>query len=116
MNIFRQILLIVGILVISTIIQNVFTLPIPANVLGMIILLLLLSLGIVKDKHIENFTNFILLNLAFFFVPASVGLIDSYQLINKDILSIVAILTLSTFLTFTVTALFLQKLLDKVNK
>ena len=51
-------------------------LPVPATVLGVIVLFLLLLSGIVKLKHVEDAANLLLKHLVFFFVPIAVGLME----------------------------------------
>ena len=50
--------------------------PIPGNVLGIIVLFLLLLTGIVKESHISLAAEFLLRHLVFFFVPIAVGLMQ----------------------------------------
>jgi len=51
-------------------------LPIPANVLGIVLLFCLLLSGIVKESHLDVAASFLLKHLVFFFVPVAVGLMD----------------------------------------
>jgi len=50
--------------------------PIPGNVLGIIVLFFLLLTGIVKESHISLAAEFLLRHLVFFFVPIAVGLMQ----------------------------------------
>ena len=51
-------------------------LPMPGNVLGIIVLFLLLLTGVVKEDHISTAANFLLKHMVFFFVPVAVGLMQ----------------------------------------
>lgn len=51
-------------------------LPVPANVLGIVILFLLLFSGIIKEEYVSEAATFMLKHLPFFFVPIAVGLMD----------------------------------------
>lgn len=51
-------------------------LPMPGNVLGIIVLFLLLLTGVVKEEHISTAANFLLKHMVFFFVPVAVGLMQ----------------------------------------
>lgn len=53
-----------------------YDLPIPGNVLGIIVLFFLLCTGLVKERHINEAANFLLKHLVFFFVPIAVGLMN----------------------------------------
>ena len=50
--------------------------PIPGNVLGIIVLFILLLTGVVKESHISTAAEFLLRHLVFFFVPIAVGLMQ----------------------------------------
>ncbi|MBN2109575.1 MAG: CidA/LrgA family protein [Methanosarcinaceae archaeon] len=54
-------------------------LPIPGNVLGMVLLLFLLLSGMIRMSMIEDVSNFMLKHLFFFFIPAAVGLITCFS-------------------------------------
>ena len=49
--------------------------PLPGNILGMLLLTAALSLGLVRRAWIEGPVRFLLDNMALFFVPAGVGLV-----------------------------------------
>lgn len=51
-------------------------LPIPGNVLGIIVLFALLCTGLVKESCIREAASFLLKHLVFFFVPIAVGLMN----------------------------------------
>ena len=51
-------------------------LPIPANVIGIVILFGLLCLGIVKIEQVEGVADFLLKHLVFFFIPIVAGLME----------------------------------------
>ena len=51
-------------------------LPMPGNVLGIVVLFLLLLTGIVKEDHVSTAANFLLKHMVFFFVPVAVGLMQ----------------------------------------
>ena len=50
--------------------------PLPGNVLGVIVLSFLLLTGIIKESHISLAAEFLLRHLVFFFVPIAVGLMQ----------------------------------------
>lgn len=49
-------------------------LPVPANVLGIIVLFALLCAGVIKETYVSDAASFLLKHLVFFFVPIAVGL------------------------------------------
>jgi len=68
---------------------------IPGNIIGMVILLLLLITNVMKLSMIETAGNFMLKYMGFFFVPLTVGLMNSYKLIQHSIIQILIILIIS---------------------
>ena len=50
--------------------------PLPGNVLGVIVLFFLLLTGIIKESHISLAAEFLLRHLVIFFVPIAVGLMQ----------------------------------------
>ncbi|WP_059172555.1 CidA/LrgA family protein [Bacillus sp. FJAT-27445] len=88
---------------VSVYITGIFRLPIPASVLGMVLLFLLLAGGIVKIPQIERAGTFLNKHLGFFFVPISVGLMDFGGLIKTSGLQILIMIAGSTIIGLLVT-------------
>ena len=55
---------------------TVLDLPVPGNVLGIMVLFLLLSACVVKERWISEAASFLLRHLVFFFIPVAVGLMN----------------------------------------
>jgi holin-like protein len=83
-------------------------LPIPGNVIGMLILFFGLYTGIIKLDTIGKISDFLLENLAFFFLPAGVSLITSFALLEGKWISILEISILSTVIILVVTGLTVE--------
>lgn len=77
----------------------------PGNVLGLTLLLLLLALGWVRPHHVEDTADFLLQNMAFFFLPACLGVLEVFAQIKSEILGILAVCVLTTLCTAAATAL-----------
>lgn len=108
MKLLRQLAIILVICLIGEIINKFFNVPIPGNVLGMVILLIALSSGILKLKHIEEVSEFLLNHLAFFFVPAGVQILTSFDVIKGSLISILFIIFISTIVVLVVTGITVQ--------
>ena len=50
--------------------------PVPANVLGILVLFCLLLSGVIKEEHVQEAATFFLKHLVFFFVPVAVALMN----------------------------------------
>lgn len=77
--------------------------PVPSSILGMILLASSLKAGIIKPRHVERLSNFLVHNLGFFFVPAGVGLMNCLGLIADEWLPIVGAAVGSTVVIIAVT-------------
>lgn len=77
----------------------------PASVIGMLLLFILLSCRMVKVEHLREMSDFLLSNMAFFFIPAGVSMMNYLTILKSTILKLLLICFLTTVLTFGVTAL-----------
>lgn len=108
MKLLRQLGIVLSIAFLGDFFSRTFNLPIPGNVLGMIILLCLLLFKIVKVEMIDDISDFLLGYLPFFFIPSGIGLISNLDLLKDKGLAILLICTLSTIITIIVTGLTVQ--------
>ncbi len=77
----------------------------PGNVLGLTLLLLLLIFGPVRMGSVEHSADFLLQNMAFFFLPACLGVLEIFAQIKNEILAMLAVCVLTTLCTAAATAL-----------
>ncbi len=115
MKIFNQLGIILGIWalgeLISSLISNVITMP--GTIIGMIILFLLLQFKIIKEETIKDVADFLLGNMAIFFVPAGVSLINSLGLITENMLVLLLSATVATIIIMIVTGKIVQIMINK---
>ena len=69
MKIICQIGVIFAVCWFSQLIEAALPVPFPASVIGMLLLLALLATGLLKIEHIREKADFLLANMAFFFLP-----------------------------------------------
>ena len=77
----------------------------PGNVLGLTLLLLLLIFSPLRMDHVEHSAEFLLQNMAFFFLPACLGVLEIFAQIKSEILAMLAVCVLTTLCTAAATAL-----------
>ena len=99
----KQFGIILLILWVGQTIQRIFGLALPGNVLGMLFLLILLTTGTLKLKHVEKITNVLLGHLSFLFVPSIVGVMTVTYLIKGNVTKIFFIILVS-FIVVMITA------------
>lgn len=108
LKLLRQLGIVLIIAFLGEFISKIFHLPLPGNVLGIIILLGLLALRIIKVEMIDDISTFLLDYLPFFFIPAGVGLISNLELLKGEGLTILLICLISTTIVITVTGLTIE--------
>ena len=99
MKILKQFGIIFGVCWISIVIEHYLPFSFPASVIGMILLLLCL-----KIEHVQEKADFLLGNMAFFFVPAGVSIINYFDVLKSSIIPLIVICVVSTVITFAATA------------
>lgn len=80
------------------------SLPVPAPVIGLILLYLLLSCHIVKLEWVDSFGSFLISIIGFLFVPSGISLAASLNIMATQGLQLVVIITLSTIILLVVIA------------
>lgn len=119
MNYLKELGIILSVCVAGEVISVLINKSIPGNVLGMILLLVLLISRFIKAKQVEHVADFFLKNMAIFFVPISLGVLEIYSQIKSQIFAIFIICVITTILTALSTALtvhFILKLQTKKEK
>lgn len=79
-------------------IQISLNLLIPGSVIGMILLFLLLMTNIIKVTWIDKGAKFIISHLTFFFIPATVGIMNYFELFSGKGSLLILIVLISTVL------------------
>jgi holin-like protein len=88
-------------------------LPVPGNLLGMVALYVLLALGVVKVSWFDTTGSFLIKHLAFFFIPITVGLMESGRLLAQHGIAIVVTLIASAAVGIVLSGLVSQFLLGE---
>ena len=115
MKIFNQLGIILGIFAMGEIISSLFSsvIKIPGAIMGMILLFLLLEFKVIKEEKIKDVADFLLNNMAIFFVPAGVSLINSLGLIGDNILVLVLTSTIATIIVMLATGMTVEFMINK---
>ena len=111
MKIIKQVGIIFLICWLGLVIEAALPFSFPASIIGMILLF-----GILKIEHIQEKSDFLLSNMAFFFVPAGVSIINYLDLLKSSLLPILVICVASTFITFAVTAWSIRLTMRLMNR
>ena len=116
MKIIKQIGILFAVCWISLLIEYVLPFAFPASVIGMGLLLVCLLTGFLKVEHIQEKADFLLENMAFFFVPAGVSIIIYFDILKSAAVQLVVICVISTVITFAVTAVSVKFTIRLMNR
>src|SRR5659263_144269 len=100
MKMMYQIGLLFGVCLLGQAISAFLPISFPGSVLSMIILFILLFFRVIKVDHIRQKADFLLKNMSFFFIPAGIGILSSFDLIRSSILPLITVIIVTTILTF----------------
>ena len=109
MNIMGELALIFGICLVGEGVAALLPVAFPASVISMVLLMVLLLTGVVKDRHIQTASHFLVANMAFFFLPSFVGLLEHIELLKSQLVPLLLITPVVYLITgWTVRLLMLR--------
>ena len=103
MNIMGELALIFGICLVGEGVAALLPVAFPASVISMVLLMVLLLTGEVKDRHIQTASHFLVANMAFFFLPSFVGLLEHIELLKSQLVPLLLIIVLTTPVVYLIT-------------
>lgn len=104
-----QVGLYIGLFLIAQQLVARFHLPLPANVVGMFMLLALILSGILPINWVAAGARWLLAEMLLFFVPAVVAVINYTQMLMVDGWRIFLVIALSTVLVLGITGLVVDR-------
>ena len=96
MNYLKQFGIILAVSFAGEILNHLIPLPIPASIYGIILLFFALQLRIVKLEWVRDAGKFLIEIMPVMFIPAAVGLMDSWAVLRPALIPYVSILVLTT--------------------
>ncbi len=97
-------------------ISRILPFPFPGSVIAMIILFILLVTRGLKIEKIDGIADFFLDNMAFFFIPPTVNIINYFDVIKNVWWQFILICVITTFATFLATAYTVKGVMYLLNK
>ncbi len=104
MKILLQLAGIFGLCLICSGISELLPFVFPGSAIAMVLLFLAFLFKLVRVSDVEEVGEFLLKNMAFFFVPPGVALMECFEEMKSAVLPILIICIVSTFVTFAATA------------
>lgn len=116
MKYLKQFGIIVLLSFVGEIIHELVPLPIPASIYGIILLFLCLEFKVISVDSIREVSGFLVEIMPVMFIPAAVGLIDSWQTINEAWLQYTLLTVVSTFSVMIVAGKVVQSVRQRTEK
>ena len=113
MNIMAEAAIIFGVCLISEGLSALIPVAFPTSVIALLLLGLLLFTRILKPEHIQRLSGFLVANMAFFFLPSCVGVMEHAPIILRQLAPFLLISFLTTPLIYFVTAWSVQLLIRR---
>ena len=104
-----QIALLAAIWLLADIAVRTLHMPLPANLTGMLLLLVCILLGVVKAQWFSAGARWLLAEMLLFFVPAVVAVVNYQELLLQEGWRIMVVLIVSTVLVLGTTALVVDR-------
>lgn len=89
LKIITQVGIIFGVCWAAQIVEQALPFAFPASVIGMILMFLLLAFRVLKVDHIREKSDFLLGNMAFFFIPAGVSIINYFDVLKDWVFQLI---------------------------
>lgn len=104
MKLLLQIGIVCGTYWLSQCIEHILPFAFPASVISLLLLLVLLLARVLKAGHIQNVADFLTGNMGFFFLPATVSIMNYVDTIFENAVAFFTICVVSMLTTFAATA------------
>lgn len=104
-----QVVLYIGFFLLAQLLVDGFHLPLPANIVGMLLLLALIMLRVLPLGWVKAGSRWLLAEMLLFFVPAVVAVINYSQLLRVEGWRIMLVIGISTLLVLAATALVVER-------
>ena len=109
----RQVLIILAFTGLGELLAAVIPFPIPAAIYGIVLMLIALGTGMIQTDHVKDASGFLISIMPILYVPVCVRILEYWGIISSNLVAIVTITIVSTYLVFTVSGLVTQALLKK---
>lgn len=108
--------MILAISFVGELLHALLPLPVPASIYGILILFALLYFKVIRIPQIRQASMFLIEIMPILFLPAAVGLMDSWHLISSTLLQYIVIIILAMVIVMAAGGLFTQFIMKKVAR
>ncbi|WP_294404757.1 CidA/LrgA family protein [uncultured Ruminococcus sp.] len=112
----KQFGIILAVSFIGELLGNWIPLPIPASIYGIILLFLCLKLHLIPFDAVHETGDFLIEIMPLMFIPAAVGLLESWDIIRPSWIQYILITVSTTFIVMVAAGLVTQVVIRRTKK
>ncbi len=112
----KQFLIIVAFAFAGEILHYFLPIPIPASIYGIVLLFLFLEFHLLPEEAVADVGLFLVDILPILFIPAAVGLMDSWDILKSSWLLYLVVIVISTFVVMAVSGCVTQAVMRHRKK
>lgn len=113
MKYLKQFMIILSISLIGEMLHAMLPLPIPASIYGIILLFVLLVSGRLSLDQVKETGKFLVEIMPVMFIPAAVGLMESWDVIRPSWLTYILVTMISTILVMGISGVVTQQIIRR---
>ena len=96
---------------VGEVLKYLIPLPIPASIYGLVLMLVVLRTNVIPLESVQKTGKFMIEIMPMMFIPAAVGLLDSWGTLKSIFIPIVLITVVSTIVVMVVTGRVTQRII-----
>ena len=116
MKVLRQFLIIMIISLLGEILNRILPFPVPASVYGLVLMLTALMTGLIRVPQVKEASVILIELMPVMFIPAAVGLLETWDVIAPVWLEYVAVTVLSTWIVMIISGKVTQSVIRHRKK
>ncbi|QHI72471.1 CidA/LrgA family protein [Aminipila terrae] len=116
MKYLKQFSVILFITFLGEILKTVIPLTVPASIYGLVLMLIALQTKLINLDHVQDTGAFLIEIMPVMFIPAAVGLMDSWEILKPICAPIILITVVTTLIVMVVTGRVTQFIINMERK
>lgn len=113
MHYIRQFSIILGVSCLGELLRLFIPLPIPSTIYGLLLMLTFLKVGLIRLEWVKEVGDFLIEIMPLLFVPATVGIMATWEQLEAIIIPVLVITMVSTFVIMIVSGKVTDYMLRK---
>ena len=116
MKYLKQFLIILSVCCVGELIKYFVPLPIPSSIYGLVLMLILLLTKVVRLEQVKDAADFLIEIMPVMFIPSTVGLIASWDVLQPVLVPFCIITIITTFVVMITTGKITDTLVKRKEK